>query len=111
MDAVVVKQMNAMLVKQDVETEREQDKMAKKSATKVSKTPKAPKKLVLEPEEIEEEVATSVTDTDAKPFAEDAHEFLKILGKWVWLKSTHPSGYNDYHEATRKWLEKFKDKK
>lgn len=45
------------------------------------------------------------------PYTEEAHEFLKILGKWVILKSTHPSGYDDYHEATRKWLESFKNKK
>lgn len=50
-------------------------------------------------------------DAESKPYAEEAHEFLKILGKWVLLKSTHPSGYDDYHEATRKWLESFKNKK
>jgi hypothetical protein len=52
-----------------------------------------------------------VSDAEAKLYAEEAHEFLKILGKWVILKSTHPSGYDDYHEVTRKWLESFKKKK
>lgn len=60
--------------------------------------------------EAEEDVAIPLAPLNDKPYAEDAHEFLKILGKWVLLKSTHPSGYNDYHEATRKWLEKFKEK-
>ncbi len=42
-----------------------------------------------------------------KPFAEEAHAFLKVLGKWVELKKTFPSGYVDYHEATRKFLVDF----
>ncbi len=60
-------------------------------------------------EEESEEILTVKKST--KPYAEEAHEFLKILGKWVELKKTFPSGYVEYHEATRKFLEDFKNKK
>jgi len=51
-----------------------------------------------------------LVNAKGKPYAEEAHEFLKVLGKWVELKKTFPSGYVDYHEATRKFLENFKNK-
>jgi len=63
-------------------------------------------------EEVESETSAPVYDKkSAKPYAEEAHEFLKVLGKWVELKKTFPSGYVDYHEATRKFLEDFKEGK
>lgn len=58
-----------------------------------------------------EEEVSKKTATNNKPYTEDAHEFLKILGKWVYLRSTNPSQYDKYHEETRKWLESFKSKK
>ncbi len=62
---------------------------------------------------IKEEVAEDIEQltvpavAKGKPFAEEAHNFLKVLGKWVELKKTFPSGYVDYHEATRKFLVDF----
>ncbi len=46
-----------------------------------------------------------------KPYTEDAKAFLKILDKFVILKQTNPSPYNDILEATRKFLETFKKMK
>lgn len=68
------------------------------------------KKSKKEVAESETEV-TVVSNKPTKPYAEEAHEFLKVLGKWVELKKTFPSGYVEYHEATRKFLEDFKSKK
>lgn len=60
--------------------------------------------------ESEEESVIEVKPSKIKPYTEEAHEFLKVLGKWVELKKTFPSGYVEYHEATRKFLENFKNK-
>lgn len=95
---VAVKQRSVTLEKRDDVIEKEQGEMVKKKS-KASETSEA-----------EEDVAIPPAPLNDKPYAEDAHEFLKILGRWVVLKSTHPSGYNDYHEVTRKWLEKFRGK-
>lgn len=69
------------------------------------------KKINPSEDDTEVEVETKASNSELKPYAEEAHEFLKILGKWVYLKVTSPSGYSDYHEETRKFLEKFKVKK
>lgn len=61
-------------------------------------------------EETEEVMNVKIAAAN-KPYTQEAHDFLKLLGKWVELKVTFPSGYIAYHEATRKFLEDFKNKK
>ena len=56
----------------------------------------------------DQEKELSVEPVSEKPFAKEAREVLKIMDKWVILKSTFPSPYEDCHEAVRKFLEKLK---
>jgi hypothetical protein len=65
------------------------------------------KKVKPEVTEVDTEQQSVPVAAKGKLFAEEAHAFLKVLGKWVELKKTFPSGYVDYHEATRKFLEEF----
>lgn len=44
-------------------------------------------------------------------FEEEAAQLLEKIGKWVELKSTFPSPYKSILEATRSFLEDFKNGK
>ncbi len=77
--------------------------MKNKFKTKVKTSSKKEEEETLLPEAKEE--------VKPKPFEDEATQLLTIMDKWVLLKSTSPSPYKSILEATRKFLEDFKNNK